>query len=44
VRQTLDRFEFQPIITGPDAFPARIRHERDTWARVVRESGFQPET
>jgi tripartite-type tricarboxylate transporter receptor subunit TctC len=44
VRQTLDRFEFQPIITGPDAFPARIRHERDTWARVVRESGFQPES
>jgi tripartite-type tricarboxylate transporter receptor subunit TctC len=44
VRQTLDRFEFQPLVTGPDAFPDRIRHERDTWARVVRETGFQPET
>lgn len=44
VRETLARFEFLPIITGPDAFPARIRHERDTWARVVRETGFQPET
>ncbi len=44
VRETLGRFEFLPTITGPDAFPARIRHERDTWARVVRESGFQPET
>jgi len=43
VRQALDRFEFLPTVTPPDAFPTRIRHERDTWARVVRESGFQPE-
>ncbi len=44
VRQVLDRFEFLPTVTPPDAFTTRIRHERDTWARVVRESGFQPET
>ncbi|MCS6931076.1 MAG: tripartite tricarboxylate transporter substrate binding protein [Acetobacteraceae bacterium] len=44
VRETLARFEFQPTVTGSDAFPARIRRERDTWARVVRDSGFQPET
>lgn len=44
VRETLARFEFLPIVTGPDAFPDRIRHERETWARVVRETGFQPET
>jgi tripartite-type tricarboxylate transporter receptor subunit TctC len=43
VRQVLDRLEFQPIIQGPEAFAARIRRERDNWARVVRESGFQPE-
>ena len=39
----LDRLEFQPIIVEPEAFAARIRRERDNWARVVRESGFQPE-
>jgi tripartite-type tricarboxylate transporter receptor subunit TctC len=44
VRQVLDRFEFLPTVTPPGAFPARIRHERDTWAKVVRDSGFQPET
>lgn len=44
VRQALDRLEFLPTIDGPEAFAARIRRERDTWAVVVRESGFRPET
>lgn len=44
LRQVLDRFEFPPMVTPPGAFTTRIRHERDTWARVVRQSGFQPET
>ena len=44
VRQALDRLEFQPTILGPEDFAARIRRERDNWGRVVRESGFRPET
>jgi tripartite-type tricarboxylate transporter receptor subunit TctC len=44
IRQALDRFEFLPTINGPEEFAARIRRERDGWAVVVRESGFQPET
>lgn len=44
VRQALDRLEFQPVVVGPEAFALRIQRERDGWARVVRESGFRPET
>lgn len=44
VRQVLDRLEFQPTVIAPDDFAARIRRERDNWGRVVRESGFRPET
>jgi tripartite-type tricarboxylate transporter receptor subunit TctC len=44
VRQALDRLEFQPTVMDPEAFAARIRRERDGWARVVQESGFRPET
>lgn len=44
VRQVLDRLEFQPTILAPEAFAARIQRERNDWARIVRESGFRPET
>ncbi|WP_237212962.1 Bug family tripartite tricarboxylate transporter substrate binding protein [Falsiroseomonas oryziterrae] len=44
VRQALDRLEFQPTVNGPAEFAARIRRERDGWARAVQESGFRPET
>jgi tripartite-type tricarboxylate transporter receptor subunit TctC len=44
VRQVLDRLEFLPTILGPEEFAARIRRDRDEWARIVRESGFRPET
>lgn len=44
VRQVLDRLEFQPTILPPEEFAARIQRERDNWARIVRESGFRPET
>ena len=39
----LARPEVQPTIVGTEAFAAPIRRERDNWARVVRESRFQPE-
>lgn len=44
VRQVLDRLEFQPTILQPEEFAASIRRERDNWARIVRESGFRPES
>lgn len=44
VRSALDRLEFLPIIVRPDDFAARIGRERDSWARIVRDSGFRPET
>jgi tripartite-type tricarboxylate transporter receptor subunit TctC len=40
----LDRLEYAPTTSEtPAAFAARIRTERDDWARIVRESGFRPE-
>ncbi len=40
----LDRLEYLPTISDtPAAFAQRIRQERDEWAGIVRESGFQPE-
>jgi tripartite-type tricarboxylate transporter receptor subunit TctC len=44
VRQALDRLEFLPTITGPEDFALRLRREREDWGRIVRESGFRPET
>jgi len=44
VRTARDRLEFQATILRPEDFAARIGRERDNWARVVRESGFRPET
>jgi tripartite-type tricarboxylate transporter receptor subunit TctC len=40
----LDRLEYAPTVSAsPQEFAARIRRERDEWAPVVRDSGFQPE-
>lgn len=40
----LDRLEYAPTTSEtPAAFAARIRTEREDWARIVRESGFRPE-
>jgi tripartite-type tricarboxylate transporter receptor subunit TctC len=44
VRQALDRLEFLPVITGPEDFALRLRRERENWGRIVRESGFRPES
>ena len=44
VRAALDRLEYLPTVSeSPAAFAQTIRRERDEWAAVVRESGFQPE-
>ncbi len=40
----LDRLEYLPTVSeSPQAFAAQIRREREEWAPVVRDSGFQPE-
>ncbi|MGG5821498.1 Bug family tripartite tricarboxylate transporter substrate binding protein [Falsiroseomonas sp. HW251] len=40
----LDRLEYLPTVSAsPAEFAAAIRKERDEWATIVRESGFQPE-
>jgi tripartite-type tricarboxylate transporter receptor subunit TctC len=40
----LDRMDYLPTTSAsPQEFAARIRREREEWATVVRESGFQPE-
>jgi tripartite-type tricarboxylate transporter receptor subunit TctC len=44
VRQALDRLEFLPVINGPEEFAQRLQRERENWGRIVRESGFRPET
>lgn len=32
---------FEPVGSAPDAFKAMLRRERDTWARVVAETGVR---
>jgi tripartite-type tricarboxylate transporter receptor subunit TctC len=40
----LDRMDYlNTTSASPAEFAARIRRERDEWATIVRESGFQPE-
>jgi len=43
IRAALDRLAFQPEVLAPEAFAARLARERESWAAIVRDSGFVPD-
>jgi tripartite-type tricarboxylate transporter receptor subunit TctC len=43
VRRKMLAIGFEPVVTTPDAFAARIRTEIPRWGKIIREANIKPE-
>jgi tripartite-type tricarboxylate transporter receptor subunit TctC len=43
VRERMLAIGFEPVVSSPDDFAARIKSEIPRWGKIIREANIKPE-